>query len=129
MVDKAPRIPPSADSLAARLAAFPTPAARMAEVIRHIDDLQEAAEFAERDAGASRAASNDLIGASIHANWALCSVPPSCISDCLIIAKSAIGAAEIVADAQDNGSGVEAAARASLSALVGIVAHLESSRD
>lgn len=125
MVDKAPHIPPSADSLAARLAAFPTPASRLAEVIRQIDDLQEAAEIVEREAGVARDASNDLIGASVHANWALCAATPTSLADCLIIAGAAIGAAEVAADGTERGSGYDLASRASLAALKGIVAYLE----
>ncbi|MFC0305317.1 hypothetical protein ACFSTI_19550 [Rhizorhabdus histidinilytica] len=127
MVERTPRIPASADSLAARLAAFPTHAGRMAEVVRQIDDLQEAAEIIERDAGVATEASNELIGVSISANNELCAVTPTSLGDCLIIATTALVVAEFVADNQDEGDSTEAASRAVVAALKGIAAHLEAS--
>lgn len=127
MVEKAPEIPPSADSFAARLAAFPTPAGRVAEVTRQIDELVDILLEVERDAGADPniCASTGLVSASTMSGWLTCSVRPTSLNDCLILARAAIGPSEFLADHQ-AGKELEHASRAVVTALAGIVDHLES---
>jgi len=123
VVKSAPILPASADSFAARLAACPTPVSKMAELIKLIDDLQEAAEVVERASGKPFTLSSMLIGASVFANEMLCTIPPTDIADCRIIARTAIGPAEFAADCQDE-SPPGSACRAVVAALKGLDAHL-----
>lgn len=125
MVDKAPEIPPSADSFAARLAAIPTPAGRMAEITRQIDSLVDAIWEVEKEAEASHGVSGVLISASARSDWLTCAMAPTSLNDCLILARAALGPAEHLADNQVVGD-LQHASRAVVTALAGIVDHLES---
>ncbi|MBO9380267.1 hypothetical protein GG804_26230 [Sphingomonas histidinilytica] len=125
MVEKAPEIPPSADSFAARLAAIPSPAGRMAEITRQIDSLIDAIWEVETEAKAPHHTSCELLSASVRSDWLTCAMAPTSLNDCLILARAAIGPAEYLADNQDAGD-LQHSSRAVVTALAGIVDHLES---